>query len=124
MLVENNFTNKIVVLKLTTGEEVIARSRNYNSDGSIEIKNPLSMVMVPNEEGNQGMVAFAPWMLALDDDQIVTIGKQNYLCLFTARADAADQYKRAIGEPEELMTHVSKAADPISVVSQKGGRGR
>lgn len=124
MLVSNNLNNQVVVLKMNTGEEVIARSGLHDLDGSIMIKNPLSMVMVPSEDGKQANVAFTPWMLALEDDEFITIPKSAFICLFKARRDAAMQYSEALGEQEELSNPVLHSAAPSDTTARKGGRGR
>lgn len=117
----SNLTNKVGVFKLVSGEEVIARVVEDNSaQGSIRIKAPLSMIMV-NDDGNQGMVAFAPWVLGAADDAILEIKTANLVVTTEARADAAIQYSQAVGEPAEATAKVTPTQ---SFGGRRGGRGR
>lgn len=127
MLVQNtpNFKDKIVTLKLITGEEIIARATYHDSlTKVISVKNPLSMVMIPNEDNNQGMVAFAPWMLSIGDDESVDIEPRSYIVVAVARPDAAEQYSRAVGEAPDVIVSQPKSAPQVINGARKGGRGR
>ncbi|MNK54321.1 hypothetical protein D3C87_733030 [compost metagenome] len=122
MLVENkSLTGKVGVLKLITGEEVIARiSEDGYPAGRVTVKNPLAMVMMPSED-NQGMVAFAPWMLGVDEDTGITIDAAKIIALAPARADAASQYSQAVGEEIQATPRISPLQ---SNTGRRGGRGR
>lgn len=123
MLVEKkSLTGKVGILKLVTGEEIIARipEDNYPT-GAVKVKNPLAMVMMPSDDGNQGMVAFAPWMLGVDEDTEIAIEPSKIIALASARVDAASQYSQAVGE-ETVAT--PKITQVQSSMGRRGGRGR
>lgn len=64
--------NNIYLFKLTSGEEVIARTSeeivNYNRINTVLIRNPMMLQFTP-----QGIGAM-PWMVAAEDDQVTLIG--------------------------------------------------
>jgi len=120
MLVETtNYTDSVVTMKLITGEEILARVVTHLG-ATITIKNPLAMVMVPDDSGNQGMVAFAPWVLGAEENVPLAIDLKNVLLLTKARSDAASQYASAVGEE----TVMAKTTEISSGVGRRGGRGR
>ena len=120
MLVEKNvLAGQVVVLKLITGEEIIARAVE-ELPGAIKIRNPLSMVMMPGDDKNQGMVAFAPWVLGAEDDFSFDLSLDKVLVATKARADAAGQYSQAIGED---TTKAAPRNAPQSLNASRGGRG-
>lgn len=95
-----NYTGRVVALKLVTGEEIIARVTD-DTDTNLVLKRPLSMVMMAGEEDeSQGSVAFAPWMLAIPDDALVSLSKSSIVYVHEARKDAAEQWVTAVGDYE------------------------
>ncbi len=123
MLIEKkSLTNQVGILKLVTGEEVIARVAydNYPA-GAVRVKNPLAMVMMPSDDGNQGMVAFAPWMLGVDEDTEIAIEPSKIIALAPARTDAASQYSQAVGEEHVATPKITQVQSPVG---RRGGRGR
>jgi hypothetical protein len=110
MLIEKSNFNPgdIVAIKLMSGEEVIARLTEYTND-YVRVTNPVLMIleMVDDEvrhpvtgevhKNQQALVAFAPFMLGLPDNETVRIGTAKYITIVKARDDAASQYKNAIG---------------------------
>lgn len=114
MLVEKSKFNPgdIVAMKLVSGEEIIGRLVEYNAD-FIKITNPVLMIleMVEDEVQNpvtgqihknqQAMVAFAPFMLGMPDNEPLKIGFTKYITVCKAREDAANQYKSALGNPQQ-----------------------
>jgi hypothetical protein len=101
MLVENHvdLSGRIIAVKLTTGEELVARCMDDNADVSVlSLRRPVSLVMSHDAETDQAMVAFAPWMLALPDDAIVRIGRSRVVYAGEARRDVTEQYKEAVND--------------------------
>lgn len=97
MLVENqvDLSGRIVAVKLTTGEEIVARC--IEDDASVlTLRRPVSLVMSHDTETDQAMVAFAPWMLALPEDTNVRIGRTRVVFAGEARRDVTEQYKEAV----------------------------
>lgn len=94
-----DYTNRVVALKLITGEEVIARVTQV-TDTTLTLKRPLSMVMMQGgeEDESQGSVAFAPWMLAIPEDALVELSKDRIVYVHEARKDAAEQWVSAVGD--------------------------
>lgn len=59
--------SEVKVLKLTTGEEIIARvkqNRDY-----IELEKPMTLAPVPGQAGQMGF-AMVPWMMAAKGDNM------------------------------------------------------
>lgn len=124
MLVQNisNLSNEIIVCKMASGEEIIARAGEVN-DSTINISNPLSMVMVQDDSvDNQGMVAFAPWILGANDNTVLSLDRKHIVVVTKARKDAADQYSRAIGEEQPVTP--SRSAPVALQAGRRGTRGR
>lgn len=121
MLIEtnNSLTGKIGVFKMITGEEIIASVIEDNhSLGFYKIKDALSMVMVPNEDSQQGMVAFAPWILGAKDNAVLKIAETKIVLVAEAREDAARQYTQVMGVDLPETNKVS----PQNTVAQRGRR--
>ena len=60
--------SEVKVLKLTTGEEVIARAKQ-NRD-YIELEKPMTLAPVPGQAAGQMGFAMVPWMMAAKGDFI------------------------------------------------------
>ena len=58
----------VKVLKLTTGEEVIARIRQEGDN--IILEKPMTMAPVPGQTPGQMGFAMVPWMMAAKGDSI------------------------------------------------------
>ena len=58
--------SEVKVLKLTTGEEVIARAKQ-NRD-YIELEKPMTLAPVPGQAAGQMGFAMVPWMMAAKGD--------------------------------------------------------
>lgn len=84
-------------VKLVTGEEIIAMVTSV-TESTITIKRPLTLVMtMPEAGGDQGQVAFAPWMLGLDANHEITLQLTRVVYYGPARSDAAQEYHAATG---------------------------
>ena len=96
MLVEKKAENtKVVAIKLTTGEEIIARKLS-DDDHHIMVSRPLAMVMAENPENpTQTRVMFTPWMVAAGKE-VMSINNNHVIAVVPAREDAAEQYEQAI----------------------------
>lgn len=94
-----NKSVEVLAFKLTSGEEVIAKSTMVDSDTYV-LTDPLLMIMVPGEDDTgQGMVAFTPWMLGLAEHTDVRVSRHNVIAAVTARSDAAEQYNLIVTPP-------------------------
>ena len=63
--------NDVKVLKLITGEEVLARVSNdlSNGDGLITLNKPMVLKAVPGQSGQMGF-ALVPWFMAGKNEEI------------------------------------------------------
>ena len=85
MLIDKGFSNgDIVSLKLTNGDELIAR---FDSETAEEVKivKPLAITI-----GAQGL-GMMPWMF-LGDKDTITLKKQHIFTMIPSKKDAANQY--------------------------------
>jgi hypothetical protein len=93
---EESFSNKIVSIKFISGEEIIAQCIEYERGHFVLVKRPLSLVMATNRENSKAQVNFAPWMLSINDDQIVSLDLNKIMFVAEAKSDAAKQYMDAV----------------------------
>jgi len=63
-------TNDVKVLKLITGEEVIARVTEEKNN-LITLEKPMTLQMLPNTSTGQVGFAMVPWMKAAKNDKVV-----------------------------------------------------
>ena len=63
-------TNDVKVLKLITGEEVIARVTEEHND-LLTLEKPMTLQMIPNTSTGQMGFAMVPWMKAAKNDKAV-----------------------------------------------------
>ena len=80
---------KIKLLRLVSGEEVIAEITNSNED-SYQIKD--AIVMIPAGEGKLG---FMPWMPYTKAAEGVSIRKQDVMFVIDPIEDLVDQFRTA-----------------------------
>jgi len=85
-------SKEVYILKLKTGEEVIARITEGENDTLI-LETPMTLQTVPTQQGQMG-IAVVPWMMAsidtsftISSDQVMTKGK--------AKKDMESQYLSA-----------------------------
>lgn len=76
----------IIVFKLVSGEEVIARLVEDRGK-EMRISKPISVGMAPD-----GRVAMVPFMVSLKDDCIVSINLNNVIIFNVARDEIRDAY--------------------------------
>lgn len=80
---------KIKLLRLVSGEEVIAEITNTNED-SYQIKD--AIVMIPAGEGKLGFMPWMPYTKAADG---VSIRKQDVMFVIDPIEDLVDQFRAA-----------------------------
>lgn len=93
MLIENQVAFKkddVITLKITSGEEILAKVVEIKDD-CIVVKNPVVLVMT-QMQGGQGMVAMAPFMLGVEENQSIALYKNQIIVTAKARKDAVAQY--------------------------------
>ena len=85
MLIDKGFTNgDIVSLKLTNGDELIARFDSETAD-EVKISKPLAITIGP-----QGL-GMMPWMF-LADKETLALKRQHIFAMAPSKKEAADQY--------------------------------
>ena len=86
MLVESQYkTGDIISVKLSSGEEMIARFEDENGE-VITIVKPYILIAAQN-----GM-ALAPYMFTISPDTKVQLKINNVICIVKSAKDAADMY--------------------------------
>jgi hypothetical protein len=98
---ETNFENKIIAVKLISGDELLARCvlDDHNKKTKLlKVKQPLSLSVGNPRTNEQGMtrVMFTPWMLSLGPDAVITLKTDHILFLSEAGQNASQQYENAV----------------------------
>lgn len=75
-----------VSIKLSSGEEMIARLEEEN-DNHVIIKKPLMLIA-----GQQGGMGLAPFMFTVDQDAKVKLRSNTIICIVKTAKDATDTY--------------------------------
>jgi hypothetical protein len=85
--------NDIFVGKLITGEELIGKIVDV-SESKIKISKPmcLSLSMVETNSVNHPVVMPTPWVLGIEEDEILEINKSSFIFLTKARKEVASMY--------------------------------
>ena len=93
MLIEKGKTfsvNDIIVMKLITGEEIITKVTA--DDGNvISIKSPLTLLLV-GQQGGHGAVAMTPFMLGINESDVLDINRSMIITARKPRQDAVNMY--------------------------------
>jgi hypothetical protein len=89
--------DNIKILKLITGEELLAEvSDNVVSD-KILIKNAVRIVVMPNKlDPKTPNVGFAPWA-DFSDDKTVTLDKSHIIAIMSPIKEFVNQYNSMFG---------------------------
>ena len=86
MLVESQYkTGDIISIKLSSGEEMIARFEDENEE-VVTIAKPYILIAAQN-----GM-ALAPYMFTVAPDTKIKLKINNVICIVKSAKDAADMY--------------------------------
>ena len=85
--------SEVKVLKLTTGEEVIARAKQ-NRD-YMELEKPMTLAPVPGQTAGQMGFAMVPWMMAAKGDSI-QISLSHIVVETKAKSDIEKNYLASI----------------------------
>ena len=87
-------TNDVKVLKLITGEEVIARVTEEKNN-LITLEKPMTLQMLPNTSTGQVGFAMVPWMKAAKNDK-ATISIEHVLVTDEASNQTEKNYLQVI----------------------------
>jgi hypothetical protein len=88
--------NNLKIVRLSTGEEIMGE---IVSDGSstIEIKNPVRIVVVPSQaDPSNPSVGFAPFM-QWSDDKTLTLSKNHVITQASPITEFVNQYNSMFG---------------------------
>ena len=85
--------SEVKVLKLTTGEEVIARAKQ-NRD-YMELEKPMTLAPVPGQAAGQMGFAMVPWMMAAKGD-FIQISLSHIMVETEAKSDIEKNYLASI----------------------------
>ena len=86
--------NDVKVLKLITGEEVIARITEEENN-LITLKNPMTLQMLPSTSTGQVGFALVPWMKAAKNDNM-TISIEHVLVTDEASDQSEKNYLQVV----------------------------
>jgi hypothetical protein len=86
----------IKVIKLVSGEEVIAKIEE-SKEGVIKLFDPLQFMQVPMEEGGVG-IHFMPWLAYANIEDGVEIKEDKIIYNIKAGSEVEKQYKEITGE--------------------------
>tara|TARA_Y100001963_G_C6482912_1_gene309803 strand:+ start:173 stop:454 length:282 start_codon:yes stop_codon:yes gene_type:complete len=87
-------SQQVYVLKLKSGEELIARIDTENMEPTIVLDQPLGIQVMMQPQGKPGF-AMIPWMMASDDKKF-TIDSNEVLTKGKARNEMEKQYLSAV----------------------------
>ena len=87
-------SQQVYVLKLKSGEELIARIDTENMEPTIVLDQPLGIQVMMQPQGKPGFAMF-PWMMASDDKKF-TIDSNEVLTKGKARNEMEKQYLSAV----------------------------
>lgn len=94
MLVDNS--NKNIIVKFITGEEVICKKINETASTLI-IKTPLTFVMAFNPEyPTQGEVSFTPWLVGSDFFTEHTVNRNCIITITIPSSTVNEKYDTAL----------------------------
>lgn len=80
MLVNVFKRSDIVVMKLATGEEIVASYVEEKPNGNIVVKNPIRCMLAPQQDGTVG-VSYLPFVVGIDPDNNHEINVTNILVM-------------------------------------------
>ena len=78
-------SGETVTIKLTTGEEIIARYEDTTTNGDLVTSKPV--VLAPGAQG----IGMVPWIMSAEPDK-VNINKENILTYATTQKEISDKY--------------------------------
>jgi hypothetical protein len=88
-------TDNIKLLKLVTGEDLLAELLNEGKD-HLSVKNAIRVVLVPNRPGadpKSPTVGFAPWAEFAEDGTTIQLDKRHVVAVLTPIREFVNQYK-------------------------------
>lgn len=112
MLVSNN-SNKVLFLKMVSGEEIISYCTKETVDEFV-LNKPLLVILSRGDQEDQGYVSFVPWIICADTDSELTIKKSLVITSHSAKTEASSQYINAVGSlPSQTETEKKLINTPV-----------
>jgi len=102
--------NNVKVLKLITGEEVIAEL-TQNQFGTLFLETPLVVQQAPPDESGRMGLSLIPWSLSGKTEK-VTLENKNVLVILEATDVMTDNYNSVISYEESLVSAQQNLKDP------------
>lgn len=87
-------TNEIVSIKISNGDELIAKFLESNDDHIIVTK-PMLMVLGQTQSGQPGVQMMPFFMLGADKDGRYPLNKSHVVCMVLSNAEAKSGYTQA-----------------------------
>jgi len=93
MLIENKpTTNDVVCIKLSNGDELIAKIADQNPQ-TLFVTKPMLMILSQDPRTGQPGVQMAPfWIMGADSSVKFPISQNHVVCMVKANADATKNY--------------------------------
>ena len=89
--------NNIKIVKLVSGEELLAEVVDAAATMPVTLKNPVRILVIPNKmDPKTPQVAFAPWA-EFSEEKSFVIDKSHILCIMTPINEFVQQYKSMFG---------------------------
>lgn len=89
--------SNVKIIKLVSGEEILAEVTDAAATMPVAIKNPVRILVIPNKvDPKTPQVAFAPWA-EFSEEKTFTIDKSHILCIMTPIKEFVQQYKSMFG---------------------------
>lgn len=85
----------ISVVKLISGDEIVAEVTNISNKESVSLKNPMLLVMQQKPDGGVG-VAILPYASSVEDDTI-EVGYDKIIYIHTAKSELIEYYNKVHG---------------------------
>ena len=96
MLIEKPITNNdIVSIKISNGDEVIAKFVETTADGSVLVSKPMLMVLAQSPSGQPGVQMMPFFMLGGEKDGKYPINPQHIVCMIKSNNEAKAGYLQA-----------------------------
>ena len=90
-------TQKVKIIKLKSGDELIAKFGHDSLNHKIVLGQPMVIQVVMQPGGKTGIAAMRPWIMS-SDDTIFTIDSDEVLTKGKARNEMEKQYLSAVTE--------------------------
>lgn len=87
----------VKLIKLLTGEDLIAEVVQSNDANEVMVRNPIRVVVLPNKvDPKTPSVGFAPWA-DFSEDKVVAINKSHIVTTMTPIKEFINQYNGMFG---------------------------